>query len=161
MTVSIRRAVADDAEAVAALVVRLHDHLRSLGDTFPNFDFSAATYRRDGFGARPAFEGLVAEVDGTVVGYLLHHDGYDTDASRRLLFVIDLYVADEHRGLRLAQRLMDEAARTARERGATDLIWQVHRANVKAQEFYARLGARTADHVLLQRLSVAPRVSRT
>jgi ribosomal protein S18 acetylase RimI-like enzyme len=157
MTVSIRRAESKDAEAVAALAARLHDHLRSLGEQFPNFDFSAAAYRRDGFGTRPAFEGLVAEVDGVVVGYLLHHDGYDTDANRRLLCVIDLYVAEEHRSLGLARALVDAAVRVAREHGATDLRWVVNRHNVKARAFYERLGAQTSEHLLLQHLPVTPR----
>src|SRR5579862_2942020 len=41
--------------------------------------FQDGQYLRDGFGPHPAFFGLVAEVDGSVEGYLLNHHGYDTD----------------------------------------------------------------------------------
>ena len=53
---------------------------------------AAAAYLRDGFGARPAFFGIVAEDQGTVVGYLLYHFGYDSDAAARTLHIADLYV---------------------------------------------------------------------
>ena len=140
----IHRAREADAESVARLATEFHAYLTSLGDPFP-FRFTAEDYRRDGFGPRTAFEGLVAEVDGETVGYLLHHDGYDTDAGRRLLFVIDLYVGRRHRRLGIGRALMEAAASVARERHATDLVWTVLRANDEAAGFYARLGARRRD----------------
>ncbi|MCI0387158.1 MAG: hypothetical protein MOB07_00070 [Acidobacteria bacterium] len=78
MTLNIRAASADDAEAVGRLAQQFADYLRSLGDT-TDFKLNAQTYLRDGFGANPAFSGLVAELDGNIVGYLLYHSGYDTD----------------------------------------------------------------------------------
>src|SRR5262245_35273487 len=109
---TIRAARASDAEAVAALAGEFHAYLRGLGDPFP-FRFTADDFRRDGFGERPAFEGLVAEDGGAVVGYLLFHDGYDTDSARRLLHVVDLYVRPDRRRAGVGTSLMRAAASAA------------------------------------------------
>src|SRR5262245_32335700 len=93
----IRKATPDNAEAIAQLASDFHLYLRSLGDP-TRFNFNAEAYVRDGFGPNPAFFGLVAEIEEKIVGYLLYHFGYDTDHSRRLAYVIDLYVDREYRG---------------------------------------------------------------
>src|SRR5215813_1627902 len=93
----IREATADDAEDVSKLASEFHHYLSSLGDP-TRFNFNASTYVRDGFGENPAFHGLVAELEDNVVGYLIFHFGYDTDRSRRLAYVVDLYVNEAFRG---------------------------------------------------------------
>jgi ribosomal protein S18 acetylase RimI-like enzyme len=145
---TIRAAVASDAEAVVTLASEFHEYLRSLGDTFP-FRFTADDYRRDGFGDRRAFEGLVAEARGQVIGYLLFHDGYDTDDARRLLHVVDLYVRPDHRRGGVGKSLMVAAGLAAASRGATDLVWTVFPANADAAAFYERLGARRSSTYLM------------
>ena len=73
------------------LAREFQDYLRALGDC-TEFVFTADTYLRDGFGSHPAFSGLVAELGGKVIGYLLYNFGYDTDRAMRLMWVIDLFV---------------------------------------------------------------------
>src|SRR5882724_2272892 len=91
MDLKIRPALAEDAQAVGNLAQQFANYLRSLGDT-TDFNLSAERYLRDGFGSRAAFAGLVAEVHGKVIGYLLYHFGYDSDAAARTLHIVDLYV---------------------------------------------------------------------
>jgi ribosomal protein S18 acetylase RimI-like enzyme len=106
----IRRATAADAHAIGALAKEFQAYLRALGDR-TQFEFTAETYLRDGFGPHPAF--LVAELDGEVIGYLLYHFGYDTDRAMRLLHVIDLYVQASKRRRGIGEALMRAAARSA------------------------------------------------
>jgi hypothetical protein len=91
MSAMIRNATAADADAIATLAREFQAYLRALGDR-TYFEFTAETYRRDGFGPNPAFSSLVAERDSQVIGYLLSHFGYDTDRAMRLMHVIDLSV---------------------------------------------------------------------
>lgn len=105
---TLREARRDDVPAIAPLAEQFAQHMRKLGDTSP-LRLDAAALERDGFGPDPAFRGLVAEQGGQVVGYLLHHPGYDTDAARRLLFVVDLFVTPAPRGQGIATALMDAA----------------------------------------------------
>lgn len=99
---------------------------------------------RDGFGERAAFAGVVAEVDDAVVGYVLYHDGYETDRGRRLVHLIDLYV---HKGARrrgVGRALMQRVAELGRDRGAEIVFWSVYKPNTLASAFYERVGARYA-----------------
>jgi len=96
---------------------------------------------RDGFGANPAFSGLVAELNGKVAGYLLYHFGYDTDHARRLMHVCDLYVQEGARHHGAGRALMQAAANLCREAGGHELLWTVYKPNKLAFDFYERLGA--------------------
>ena len=78
----------DDAEAVGAMAQELMAAMRALGDRNEG-RFDAACFRRDGFGERPAFAGLIAEEGGQAQGYLLYNEIYDTDLAQRVLSMIN------------------------------------------------------------------------
>ena len=136
----IREATQDDARDIGVLAGELAEHLRSLGDT-TDFQFNARTYLRDGFGDKPAFKGLVAEVDNDVVGYLLYNFGYDTDLAMRILYVIDLYVRPANRLQGVGRALMKRAGEICTAAGGKRLFWWVYSPNRPARNFYERLGA--------------------
>ena len=135
-----------DVPAVARLAGEFAQHMRALGDTTP-LCLDADALVRDGFGERPAFAGIVAVRDAEIVGYLLHHDGYDTDAACRVLFVCDLFVREAERGHGVGAALMREARDVATSRGAAQLVWTVASKNTAARQFYERLGAHVDDSV--------------
>lgn len=129
------------------------NYLRSLGDK-TNFQFNAKTYLRDGYGRNPAFKGLVAELDGHAVGYLLYHYGYDTDRATRIVHIVDLYVRENYRRRGVGQALMERARAISREAGAGRLFWSVFVPNLTARRFYPRLGARYTKAMLYMYLLV-------
>ena len=135
-----------DAEAVGAMAQELMAAMRALGDRNEG-RFDAAAFRRDGFGERPAFAGLIAEARGEAQGYLLYSEIYDTDLAQRVLFVVDLYVRPAARGSGLGRALMEEAARLCRSAGGGALLWAVLHQNAAAMAFYEALGARHVDDV--------------
>jgi GNAT superfamily N-acetyltransferase len=137
----IRSATAADAHAIGALAKEFQVYLRALGDC-TQFELTAETYLRDGFGPNPAFSGLVAELDGEVMGYLLYHFGYDSDRAMRQLHVIDLYVQASKRRCGIGEALMRAAAQICREAGGCELIWSVFVPNKLAFQFYERLEAK-------------------
>lgn len=149
----IRVARREDVPAIAALIEEFTRYMHDLGDTSPP-RLDAQALERDGFGANPAFQGLLAEVSGEIVGFLLHHAGYDTDEACRLLFVVDLYVAETARGHGIGAALMAEASKVAAGNGAPQVVWTVDKRNVKAKGFYERLGARYVEHLDLMYLDV-------
>ena len=114
MSLSVRPAIQSDAASVAALSTEFATYLCSLGDP-TDFQLSADTFLRDGFGPNPAFYGLVAEIDNCVIGYLLYHFGYDADLAARNLHMIDLYVTPNSRELGAARALLTQAQITGRE----------------------------------------------
>ena len=142
----IRPVRVDDAEAVGAMAQELNTAMRALGDKNEG-RFDAACFRRDGFGDRPAFAGLIAEDGRQPQAYLLYNEIYDTDLAQKVLFVIDLYVRPAARGQGLGRALMAEAERLCRAAGGGALLWGVLHQNAAAMAFYERLGARYVDDV--------------
>jgi ribosomal protein S18 acetylase RimI-like enzyme len=151
MALTIRAAAVADAESVGKLARQFAGYLRSLGDT-TDLRFTSETYLRDGFGSKPSFAGLVAEIDGKVIGYLLYHFGYDSDSATRNLHIVDLYVDLEVRKRGAGRALMTAAARIAREGGAQELVWAVYNVNASATAFYERLGAQRITDLFFMKL---------
>jgi len=140
MSIQIRMATATDAERIVALYKEFTRYLRGLGDAGED-RLTTDIYRRDGFGSDPAFFGLVAESNSKVIGYLLFHFGYDSELAARVMYIIDLYVSEEHRMQGAGAFLMAKAQSICRESEATEMVWSVYKVNPKAREFYERLGA--------------------
>lgn len=138
--VSVRPAVESDAARIAELANRL-----SVSEGLPPDVYTERTILRDGFGADPAFRVLVAEIGAELVGYASYHATYDSDVASRDLWLVDLYVSESARRQGVGRRLMAAMARTALETGARTLWWGVRAKNVRAQQFYARLGARNEE----------------
>lgn len=138
---AIRASTPADAEAIGMMAAEFQAYLRGLGDQTP-FDWGAAKYLRDGFGDHPAFQGLVAETDSGVGGYLLYHFGYDTDVGQRLVHIIDLYVREAFRKHGLGSALLQRVAEIGRAREAEVLFWCVYHRNTAALRFYEKMGAK-------------------
>jgi GNAT superfamily N-acetyltransferase len=149
----IRDAKRADVPAIARLAGEFAQFMRALGD-LTEFRLDAHSLQRDGFGSDQAFRGLVVEHAGVVVGYLLYHDGYDTDAACRILFVADLFVTKEARGQGIGAALMHKVSEIAAARGAKQLVWTVDQYNIEAQCFYKRIGADFVKSLRLMCLDV-------
>jgi GNAT superfamily N-acetyltransferase len=150
---SIREATRADVPAIAILVEEFSQYMRDLGDA-SELRLDAAALEHDGFGPNPAFGGLIAEVSGKVVGFLLHHAGYDTDAACRLLFVVDLFVTTPLRGRGIGLALMNGARNLAAGTGASQIVWTIDRRNYVAQQFYEGIGARNVEELQIMCLDI-------
>lgn len=139
-SVTIRAATRQDAESVASLGREFVAYLQTLGDPDPK-SLRAEEYLRDGFGENPAFAGLIAELEGQVVGYLLYCQAYDLDLGGRVLYLIDLFVREGRRRRGVARALMETAADICRQMGGQELLWPVWVPNKMAEAFYEKLGA--------------------
>jgi GNAT superfamily N-acetyltransferase len=143
--ITIRKAVETDAAEIARLA-----NLFGRLEGEPEDIFSAAIVLRDGFGPKPAFEALLAERDGSAVGYALFDEFYNSEIPGRGLWLSDLFVEPGSRGKGLGKRLMAAVARAAVERGCVSLWWGVRNRNEKARAFYATLGVRDDDARILE-----------
>jgi len=107
---------------------------------------------RDGFGATPQFECIIAEVDEKPVGMAVFHATYSTWAGHRGLFIEDLFVDESLRNRGVGRTLVKEIARIAEERACEYITLNVVHAN-PARNFYDRYGFVHLDDVLTYRLS--------
>jgi GNAT superfamily N-acetyltransferase len=134
----IRRAGPADAQAVYDLVVAL----AKARDATDKVVSTTADIMRDGFGADPAFESLIAELDDVPVGLCLYFGSYSTWRGQRGIYVQDLIVTDRARGLGVGHRLLAAMAELAKARGCGYLRLSVEADNTRAQSFYLRGGFR-------------------
>jgi ribosomal protein S18 acetylase RimI-like enzyme len=132
----IRRARPADSARIAEMCVALSAE----DDAGEACHMTAATVRRDGFGANPSFSCLIAEVAGKAVGYALHCPDYDTDRLTRSVYLCDLYVEKAARRRGIATALMAAAASAGQARGAEIMVWGVLNDNTAARRFYATIG---------------------
>jgi len=149
----IRTARERDVDAIASLVEQFAGLMLELGDDSP-LCLDAAALMRDGFGTDPVFRGIVAEIEGRVVGYLLHHPGYNPDSACRQLVVIDLFVAAPARGQGIGAALLNEARRIGAIAGAREMVWTVDGRNSSALRFYERCGARIVEGAVMMGMPV-------
>jgi GNAT superfamily N-acetyltransferase len=96
-------------------------------------------------GSPPDVHALIAERNGRAVGMALVFLTYSTWRGQRGVYVQDLYVAREARGIRAGQVLMNAAAAWGADHGATHLRLSVDLANGNAQSFYETVGLRPRD----------------
>lgn len=136
-SISIRPALPSDAAAILSLIRELATYEREPDAVVA----TEADLLRDGFGPSPAFEVLLAERDGTTIGFAFYFFTYSTWRGRRCLYLEDLFVQPAHRGSGAGVALMRELARVAIDRGCARFVWQVLDWNEPAIAFYEKLGA--------------------
>lgn len=105
------------------------------------------------FGEQPAAYALVAEVGGQVGGFALYFLNFSTWEGVSGIYLEDLYVQPEHRGLGLGQALLNGLAAMAVDRGYARVEWSVLDWNQPAIDFYRRMGAAAMDGWTVYRLS--------
>lgn len=93
------------------------------------------------FGDRPKAEVILAEVEGTTVGFALFFYTYSTFLTKPGLYLEDLFVQPEYRGLGIGKALLSKLAQRAVEQDCGRLEWSVLDWNEPAIGFYQRMGA--------------------
>ena len=105
------------------------------------------------FGARPAAEALIAELDGRPVGLALFFQNYSTFTGRPGLYLEDLFVVPAARGVGVGQALLRRLAGIAVDRNYGRMEWAVLDWNAPAIAFYKKLGAVEMDDWTVHRLA--------
>lgn len=99
---------------------------------------------------------LVAEINGTVVGYLLcvieKAEAYIRDDFGMHAYIAELVIAEGHRGQGLGQKLLSAAEAYARARGMPSIFIGVLAGNTPADRLYEHLGYRTYNIERMKRL---------
>jgi GNAT superfamily N-acetyltransferase len=105
------------------------------------------------FGPHHYAETLIAESDGSPVGFALFFHNFSTFLAQPGIYLEDLFVVPEHRGGGVGRALLKELARLAVERDCGRLEWSVLDWNREAIGFYERLGARPNSEWTVYRLT--------
>jgi ribosomal protein S18 acetylase RimI-like enzyme len=135
MQTVVRDALPQDGERVAELV----REFEALGGKAATF--TAADFRRDGFGAEAYFRCMVVEVDTAIVGYATYNSAYDMGTASRGLHLLHLFVTQPARSSGYGTALLRAVSRRCAEAGGDWLCLHVRPENTRATALYRRLGA--------------------
>jgi GNAT superfamily N-acetyltransferase len=141
MGTKIRAATAADVPQILAFIRALAAYEREP-------DAVTATEEgllRDGFSASPFYFCHIAERDGQPAGFALYFFNYSTWKGRPGVYLEDLFVQPEFRGLGIGKALLQQVAAFAVEKGCSRLQWEVLDWNTPAIDFYRAMGAEFLD----------------
>jgi len=136
--ISIRSGTVDDVPLLKTLIEDLATFERL------SIVITEERLRQDGFGARPKFRVLIAEIDGRPAGYALFFDCYSSFQGHGI-FLEDLFVRPQFRGKSVGRALLARVARMAEEAEGFGVMFNVLDWNDGAIEFYRKIGATFFD----------------
>jgi GNAT superfamily N-acetyltransferase len=141
MAISIRMAIPAD-------ILQILTFIRALATYEREPDAVTATEAdllRDGFGPNPFYFCLLAHLDGQPAGFAFYFFNYSTWMGRPGLYLEDLFVQPEFRGLGIGKALLERVAAIAVEKNCPRLQWEVLDWNTPAIDFYTAMGAEFMD----------------
>lgn len=133
MEVKIRRAVEEDFPAILSLIKELADYERS-----PYAVTNTVELMKQ---EKDHFRCFVAEsAEQGIVGMALYFFAYFTWVGKSI-YLEDIIVSREYRGLKIGSALMDRVMQEAKEENCKRVRWQVLDWNESAIGFYRKCGA--------------------
>lgn len=130
---NIRIAERKDVPAIIDLVRSLATYEKAPQEV----TISQEEFEEAGFGDQPVWKAFLAEVDGKVAGFALYYIRFSTWKGCRL-YLEDLFVKEEYRGLGLGKLLLNQIITEAKDKKLGGIIWQVLEWNKPAIAFYEK-----------------------
>ena len=141
MATTIRPAIAADVPLILSLVRGLAEYERAPEAVIATEE----DLLRDGFGPNPFYFCLIAEHKGRPAGFDFYFFDYSTWIGRPGIYLEDLFVYPELRGLGIGKALLKQVAAIAVEKGCARLKWSVLDWNTPAIDFYRAMGGELMD----------------
>lgn len=148
MTLKIRPATPADTALIVQFIRELAEYEKLLHEV----EASEDDLRRDLFGENPRCFCDIAEVDGTPVGFALWFYNYSTFKGRAGIYLEDLFVRPEARGVGAGKALLRRLAQRCVEADLGRLNWAVLDWNAPSIAFYDSLGADAMSDWIVRRL---------
>jgi GNAT superfamily N-acetyltransferase len=145
----LRDARPEDVPAIVGLIRELAVYERAPDECHAD----AEMLRQHLFGPHRFAEAILAERSGGVCGFALFFHNYSTWLTRPGLYLEDLFVKPEARGLGIGKALLARLAGIAVARGCGRMEWSVLTWNEPAIGFYRSLGAVPMDEWRVWRLT--------
>lgn len=146
--INIRKGRREDLPDVLKLICDLAKYEKSLDQV----EVTIAQLERDGFGRRPWFWFLVAELDGMIIGLSFYFIRYSTWKGK-LLYLEDFVIKDKYRGQGIGSSLFEATINVCKDLNLNGMSWQVLDWNQEAIDFYAKYNAQLSNSWLDGKLS--------
>lgn len=145
----IRKAQPDDVALILRFIRELAEYEKALDEAIA----TPAQLTEALFCASPKVFSLICEVDGTPAGFALYFYNFSTWLGSHGLFLEDLYVTPQCRGVGAGKRMLQYLARLAVREGCGRFEWNVLDWNQPAIDFYESFGARPQSEWVGYRLT--------
>lgn len=149
MATTIRPATAADVPLILTFIRALATYERAPEAVIA----TEADLLRHGFGPNPFYYCLIAEQEGRPAGFAFYFFDYSTWLGRSGIYLEDIFVHPEFRGLGIGKALLKQVAVIAQEKGCARLKWAVLDWNTPAIDFYRAMGAEFMDEWRTVRVS--------
>lgn len=146
--IAIRRASSADSALILQFIIELAEYEKLRDQVVA----SEADIHSQLFGARPAAEVLIAEIDGQPQGFALYFQNFSTFLGKPGIYLEDLFVREHARGRGLGLKLIAHVAKRCEELGGARLQWSVLNWNQPSIDFYHSLGAIEQDEWSVMRV---------
>jgi GNAT superfamily N-acetyltransferase len=151
MATTIRPATRGDIPQILKFIRALAAYEREPGAVTA----TEADLERDGFGPNPFYFCLIAEHEGRAAGFAFYFFNYSTWQGMPGIYLEDLFVEPELRGLGIGKALLEKVAAIAVGKGCGRLNWAVLDWNKPAIAFYRAMGAEFLDEWRIVRVTGA------
>lgn len=145
----IREACIDDIKQIMQFVIDLAVYEKEPEAVLA----TPADLKRALFCDNPQAHCLMAELNGKPVGFALYFFSFSTWLGKHGIYLEDLYVSPDFRGVGAGKALLKELAKIAVEKNLGRVEWSVLDWNEPAIEFYKAMGAKAMDEWTVYRLS--------
>jgi GNAT superfamily N-acetyltransferase len=149
MPLTLRAASAADAPVIYQFIRDLAEYEKLLHEVAASEADIAAML----FCERPRAFCDIAELDGAPIGFALWFYNLSTFTGRHGIYLEDLYVRPQARGLGAGKALLAHLARRCLDEGLTRLEWVVLDWNAPSIAFYDALGASAKSDWITRQLS--------
>ncbi|MGC3964839.1 MAG: GNAT family N-acetyltransferase [Rhodocyclaceae bacterium] len=146
---AIRKATAADVPLILRFIRELAEYEQLLDEVKAD----EAQLARTLFGERLTAEVLIGEYQDEPAGFALFFQSYSTFLGKPGLYLEDLYIRPELRGLGLGKAMLSHLASIAVARDCGRLEWLGLDWNRQAIDFYRKLGAVPMDEWTVQRVA--------
>ncbi|HMD49542.1 MAG TPA: GNAT family N-acetyltransferase [Bryobacteraceae bacterium] len=148
--VAIRQACEADVPLLLSFIRRLAEYEKLAHEVRATEE----VLRDSIFGNRRVAEAVFAYAGDAPAGFAVFFHNFSTFTGRPGIYLEDLFVDPEYRGLGIGKALLGHVESVARERGCSRLQWAVLKWNQSAIDFYEKLGARPLDDWTIYRLGL-------
>ena len=140
MNALIRKAEKKDSLAILNLIKEL-----ALFEKEPeSVKLKLSDIENDGFGTKPLFECIVAEINKRIIGMAIYYPRYST-WNGPTIHLEDLIVSEQYKGKGIGTQLYSNFIKMALNSGVKRIEWNVLDWNSPAINFYKKSGAKVLD----------------
>ncbi|PMJ92773.1 GNAT family N-acetyltransferase [Vibrio sp. 10N.261.55.A7] len=146
---TIRPAVKEDSETIFHFIKELAIYEKAEHEVHATVE----TIKDTIFSEHSHVNALICQQGEQPIGMAIYFYNYSTWLAKPGLFLEDLYVSQECRGIGAGKRLLKEMARIALEQGCGRFEWNCLDWNTPSRDFYESIGAESQDEWIGYRMS--------